>query len=112
MTALIFDLDGVVADTAAAHNRSWQRLAAEEGLSGQRQSARFRRAEGDLILDEKVLELLPESALSHSRLPRRIWELRQDFQLLAVEKPVRCWVTASSTLDFLRCPNLIVAVFA
>lgn len=33
MTALIFDLDGVVADTAAAHTRSWQRFAAKEGLS-------------------------------------------------------------------------------
>lgn len=32
MTALIFDLDGVVADTSAAHYRSWQRLADEEGV--------------------------------------------------------------------------------
>lgn len=33
MTALIFDLDGVVADTSAAHYRSWQRLADEEGVA-------------------------------------------------------------------------------
>ena len=33
MKALIFDLDGVVADTAAAHRRSWARLAAEEGVA-------------------------------------------------------------------------------
>lgn len=32
MKALIFDLDGVVADTAALHDRSWQRLADEEGI--------------------------------------------------------------------------------
>lgn len=32
MTALIFDLDGVVADTSGAHYRSWQRLADEEGV--------------------------------------------------------------------------------
>lgn len=33
MTALIFDLDGVVADTSEAHYRSWQQLADEEGLT-------------------------------------------------------------------------------
>lgn len=33
MKALIFDLDGVVADSAAAHCRSWARLAREEGLA-------------------------------------------------------------------------------
>ena len=32
MSALIFDMDGVVADTEPAHRRSWQRLADEEGL--------------------------------------------------------------------------------
>jgi beta-phosphoglucomutase len=33
MKAIIFDLDGVVADTSAAHYRSWQRLADEEGYA-------------------------------------------------------------------------------
>lgn len=33
MKAFIFDLDGVVADTAAAHLRSWQRLADEHGFA-------------------------------------------------------------------------------
>lgn len=32
VNALIFDLDGVIADTAEHHYRSWQRLADEEGL--------------------------------------------------------------------------------
>lgn len=32
MSALIFDMDGVVADTEPAHRRSWQRLADAEGL--------------------------------------------------------------------------------
>ncbi|MBL8163225.1 MAG: beta-phosphoglucomutase family hydrolase [Anaerolineae bacterium] len=31
--AFIFDLDGVIADTLTAHDLSWQRLAAEEGLT-------------------------------------------------------------------------------
>ena len=32
MSALIFDMDGVVANTVPAHYRSWQRLADEEGV--------------------------------------------------------------------------------
>ena len=31
-TALIFDLDGVITDTAEYHYQAWQRLADEEGL--------------------------------------------------------------------------------
>ena len=31
-TALIFDLDGVITDTAEYHYHAWQRLADEEGL--------------------------------------------------------------------------------
>jgi beta-phosphoglucomutase len=32
MRAVLFDLDGVLVDSYAAHMRSWRRLAAEEGL--------------------------------------------------------------------------------
>src|SRR6185503_16018782 len=32
MRAVLFDLDGVLVDSYAAHRRSWQMLAAEEGL--------------------------------------------------------------------------------
>lgn len=38
MTALIFDLDGVIADTNEWHYRSWQRLADEEGLAFDREA--------------------------------------------------------------------------
>lgn len=41
--ALIFDMDGVVADTIGPHYRSWQRLADEEGV-------RFDRARNELLL--------------------------------------------------------------
>ena len=33
LEALIFDLDGVIADTAELHYRSWKRLADEEGMT-------------------------------------------------------------------------------
>lgn len=32
LRAIIFDLDGVITDTAELHHRSWQRLADEEGM--------------------------------------------------------------------------------
>ena len=32
LQAIIFDLDGVITDTAEYHYRAWQRLADEEGL--------------------------------------------------------------------------------
>jgi len=35
--AFIFDLDGVITDTAEYHYRAWKRLAAEEGLSFSRE---------------------------------------------------------------------------
>ncbi len=37
VVAVIFDLDGVIADTSEYHYRSWQRLADEEGLPFDRQ---------------------------------------------------------------------------
>ena len=35
LRAVIFDLDGVLTDTAEYHYRSWQRLADEQGGGGQ-----------------------------------------------------------------------------
>ena len=32
LKAVIFDLDGVITDTAEYHYRGWQKLADEEGL--------------------------------------------------------------------------------
>lgn len=37
LQAVIFDLDGVITDTAEYHYRAWQRLADEEGLPFNRQ---------------------------------------------------------------------------
>ena len=37
-TALIFDLDGVITDTAEYHYQAWQRLADEEGLPFDREA--------------------------------------------------------------------------
>ncbi len=39
---LIFDLDGVITDTAEYHYRSWQRLADEEGIP-------FTREDGEAL---------------------------------------------------------------
>ncbi len=55
--ALIFDLDGVIADTAGYHFESWQQLAAEEGLAfdwqlNERLRSLARRASLEIILAE------------------------------------------------------------
>ena len=55
ITAVIFDLDGVIADTSEYHYLSWQRLADEEGLPFDRQvnerlRGKSRRASLDIIL--------------------------------------------------------------
>ena len=63
MKALIFDLDGVVADTAAAHLQSWQRLADEEGFvfdAAARQAVLGRTREDSLRLIVGYIE--PERA--------------------------------------------------
>lgn len=61
MTALIFDLDGVVADTSGAHYRSWQRLADEEGVpfdtrANVRLLGRTRADSLDLFLDGRAID--------------------------------------------------------
>lgn len=55
--ALIFDLDGVIADTAGYHFQSWRQLAAEEGWAftwelNERLRSLARRASLELILAE------------------------------------------------------------
>lgn len=48
---VIFDMDGVLVDSAAAHFESWQRLAAEEGITITREQfeAGFGRQNRDII---------------------------------------------------------------
>ena len=55
--AIIFDLDGVITDTAEYHYRGWQKLADEEGLTFNREindrlRGISRRASLEIILDE------------------------------------------------------------
>lgn len=56
--AVIFDLDGVITDTAEYHYRGWQRLADEEGIPfdrdfGDRLRGVSRRESLQLILDDR-----------------------------------------------------------
>ena len=57
LRAVIFDLDGVITDTAEYHYRSWQRLADEEGMRfsreiNERLRGVSRRASLQIMLDE------------------------------------------------------------
>ncbi len=65
MKGLIFDLDGVITDTAEYHFRSWQRLAQEEGLTFTREDNEAlrgvsRRASLELLLKG---ELRPDAEM-------------------------------------------------
>jgi len=58
--AVIFDLDGVITDTAEYHYQAWRRMAEEEGLSFSRQDNEklrgvSRRASLELVLKGKEL---------------------------------------------------------
>lgn len=58
--ALIFDMDGVVADTVEFHYRSWQRLADEQGIAfgaadNERLLGRSRREALDVFLGGRTL---------------------------------------------------------
>lgn len=65
LAAIIFDLDGVITDTAEHHYRAWQRLADEEGLRFNRQiNERLRgvsrRASLEIILAENNRQVSEE----------------------------------------------------
>jgi len=66
--AFIFDLDGVLTDTAEYHFRGWKRLADEEGLSFTREDNEHlrgipRRESLMLILKDRVY---PEEKIQRS----------------------------------------------
>ena len=46
LRAVVFDLDGVLTDTAELHYRAWQRLADEEGLPFDRAAERAAQRRG------------------------------------------------------------------
>jgi len=65
--ALIFDMDGVIADTVEPHYRSWQRLADEEGVPFTRERndgllGRTREEALDVLLDGRTLEVTERQA--------------------------------------------------
>ncbi len=72
MRAVLFDVDGVLVDSYAAHRRSWQRLAAEEGLPFSEEA--FRRAFGRTSR-ESIAWFWPGRASDAARLDARKEEL-------------------------------------
>lgn len=72
MLAVLFDVDGVLVDSYAAHRRSWQRLAAEEGLPFSEEA--FRRTFGRTSR-ESIAFFWPGRASDAARLDARKEEL-------------------------------------
>ena len=78
--ALIFDLDGVIADTASYHFESWRQIAAEEGLAfdwqlNERLRSLSRRASLEIILAENG-RTLDELGIPDERLDAMLASLR------------------------------------
>jgi beta-phosphoglucomutase len=72
MRAVLFDVDGVLVDSYAAHRRSWQRLAAEQGLPFSAEE--FRRSFGRTSR-ESIPCFWPGRASEAARLDARKEEL-------------------------------------
>lgn len=65
ISAFIFDLDGVITDTAEYHYRSWQRLADEEGLPFSREDNEALRG---VSRRESLLRLLKGKVLPEAQM--------------------------------------------
>jgi beta-phosphoglucomutase len=79
--AFIFDLDGVITDTAEFHYLSWQRLADEEGLTFSREENEALRG---LSRRDSLLRLLKGKSVDEATM--QVWMARkQDYYLAYLE---------------------------
>jgi len=130
--AVIWDMDGVIADTAACHRQAWQRLWAEQGLAfteeqfrrtfGQRTAEIIRGILGPDLPDEEVCALGErKEAYCRELLRRQIHVLpgvrellaalaRAGFrQALASSAPLKNVELILATLDIGRCFAAVVS---
>ena len=79
--AVIFDLDGVITDTAEFHYLGWQRLADEEGLTFDRATNEALRG---LSRRESLLALLGGTSVSEAEL-ERMMEAKNSYYVASLE---------------------------
>lgn len=108
MKALIFDLDGVVADTAAAHARSWARLADEAGFvfDDRLRAAVLGRTRGDSL--DLVLQTRQVDPAERARLLDR--KQRYFLEALATLGPVDILPGVEALLDEAQAARLPVGL--
>ncbi len=106
--AVIFDLDGVITDTAEFHYLGWQRLADEEGLA-------FDRATNEALRGrsrrESLLALLGDAAVDEDEL-ERMMQAKNSYYVASLEtmSPQDALPGAVDLVDDVRRRGLKVAI--
>ncbi|MGB8698698.1 MAG: beta-phosphoglucomutase [Thermosynechococcaceae cyanobacterium] len=105
---VIFDLDGVLTDTAEYHYRSWQKLADEEGLFFNRQANEALRG---VARRESLLYILGDRSVSEDKL-QEMMDRKNQYYVSYIQdiSPKDLLPGALSFLEDLRSQNLRIAL--
>lgn len=106
--ALIFDLDGVITDTAEYHYQAWKRLADEEGVP-------FTRADNEHLRGvsrrESLLRLLKGRPLDEARLEEMMARKNRYYQeMLEGVTPANLWPGVADLFNLLDQANVRYAI--
>ncbi|HEY9663696.1 MAG TPA: beta-phosphoglucomutase, partial [Allocoleopsis sp.] len=104
----IFDLDGVLTDTAEFHYRAWQRLADEEGLPFDRQANEALRG---VDRRESLMRIIGDRSFSEAQI-QTMMERKNRYYLEFIEEisPDNLLSGAGELLDELRLAGIKVAI--
>jgi len=105
---VIFDLDGVLTETAEYHYRGWQRLADEEGIPFDRQANEAMRG---LSRRDSLLQMLGDRSRTEEQF-QEMMERKNRYYLEFIKdvSPADLLPGAVELLDELRCGGIKVAI--
>ncbi|MBF2075263.1 MAG: beta-phosphoglucomutase [Synechococcales cyanobacterium C42_A2020_086] len=105
---VIFDLDGVLTDTAEFHYQGWQRLADEEGLPFDRQANEALRG---VSRRDSLLRIVGNRSYSEAQLQEMMERKNRYYQQFIEEiTPDNLLTGASELLDELRAAGIKIAI--
>ncbi len=105
---VIFDLDGVLTDTAELHYRGWQRLADEEGIPFDRQANEALRG---LSRRDSLLRLLAGRPATEAQMQEMMARKNRYYrELIQTVTPAHLLPGAAALLDELRAAGVRIAI--